>query len=125
MILLRKYFVFLSTGNVLVLMMMILYLQDVSELVQSDRPLAVVRLMQYWFNLSLLFMKNGFCVFSRFFKKSRVRVFFLNLNMMLFTKGIIQSLFTYYLCSLFLFCIVLFSVGSVNMPYLCLCVFIV
>lgn len=41
---------------------------------------------------------------------------------MLFTKGIIQSLFTYYLCSLFLFCIVLFPVGSVNMPYSCLCV---
>lgn len=44
---------------------------------------------------------------------------------MLFTKRIIQSLFTYYLCSLFLFCIVLFSVGSVNMPCLCLYVFIV
>lgn len=62
MILPRKYVVFLSTGNVLVLMM-ILYLQDVSELVQSDRPLAVVRVMKYWFNLSLFFMKNGFYVF--------------------------------------------------------------
>lgn len=35
MILLRKYIVFSSTGNALVLMM-ILYQQDVSELVQSD-----------------------------------------------------------------------------------------
>lgn len=62
MILLRRHGIFLSAGNLLGLMM-ILYLQGVSELVQSDRLLAVVRLMQYWSNLSLLFMKNGFYMF--------------------------------------------------------------
>lgn len=70
-------------------------------------------------------MKNRIYMFLvGFFKKSCVRVFFKFEYDALHKR---DNSVIIYLLSVFSFfsCIVLFSVGSVNMPYLCLCVFIV